>query len=53
MVPIQNISGKVINIIFIGMRFGAFAVKGQFSIDTALLVINAWYGVFTLFAFIT
>ena len=53
MVPIQNISGKVINIIFIGMMFGAFAVKGLFSIDTALLVIIACYGVFTLFAFIT
>ena len=53
MVPIQNISGKVINIIFIGMMFGAFAIKGLFSIDTALLVIIACYGVFTLFAFIT
>jgi len=53
MVPIQNISGKVINIIFIGMMFGAFAVKGLFSVDTALLVIIACYGVFTLFAFIT
>ena len=53
MVPIQNISGKVINIIFIGMMFGAFAVKGLFSVETALLVIIACYGVFTLFAFIT
>jgi Zn-dependent membrane protease YugP len=50
MVPIQNISGKVINIIFIGMMFGAFAVKGLFSIETALLVIIACYGVFALFA---
>jgi uncharacterized protein len=53
MVPIQNISGKVINIVFIGMMFGAFAVQGLFSIETALLVIIACYGVFTLFAFIT
>lgn len=53
MVPIQNISGKVINIIFIGMMFGAFAVKGLFSIETALLVIIACYGVFALFALIT
>jgi len=53
MVPIQNISGKVINIIFIGMMFGAFAVKGLFSFDTALLVIIACYGVFALFALIT
>jgi Zn-dependent membrane protease YugP len=53
MVPIQNISGKVINIVFIGMMFGAFAVKGLFSIETALLVIIACYGVFALFALIT
>jgi Zn-dependent membrane protease YugP len=53
MVPVQNISGKVINIIFIGMMFGAFAVKGLFSIETALLVIIACYGVFALFALIT
>jgi uncharacterized protein len=53
MVPIQNISGKVINIIFIAMMFGAFAVKGLFSIETALLVIIACYGVFALFALIT
>lgn len=53
LVPIQNISGKIINIIFIGMMFGAFAVQGLFSIDTALLVIIACYGVFALFALIT
>ena len=35
------------------MMFGAFAVKGLFSVDTALLVIIACYAVFTLFAFIT
>jgi Zn-dependent membrane protease YugP len=53
MVPIQNISGKVINMIFLAMMFGAFAVKGLFSIETALLVIIACYGVFALFALIT
>ncbi len=35
------------------MMFGAFAVKGLFSYDTALLVIIACYGVFALFALIT
>ena len=35
------------------MMFGAFAVKGLFSFDTALLVIIACYGVFALFALIT
>ncbi len=53
MVPMQNISAKIMNIIFIMMMFGAFAVKGLFSFDTALLVIIACYGVFALFALIT
>lgn len=53
LVPIQNISGKIINFIFIGMMFGAFAVQGLFSIDTALLVIIACYGMFALFALVT
>lgn len=53
MVPIQTISAKVMNIIFIGMMFGAFAVKGLLSFDTALLVIIACYGVFALFSLIT
>jgi Zn-dependent membrane protease YugP len=53
MVPIQNISAKVMNIIFMMMMFGAFAVKGLLSIQTALLVIIVCYGVFALFALIT
>jgi Zn-dependent membrane protease YugP len=53
MVPIQNVSAKVINIVFMAMFFGAFAVKGLFSVETALLVIIACYGVFALFALIT
>lgn len=53
MVPIQNISAKVINFIFLAMMFGAFAVKGLFTFDTALLVIIACYGVFALFALVT
>jgi uncharacterized protein len=53
MVPIQNVSAKVINMIFMFMMFGAFIGGGIFSWETALLVIIACYGVFTLFAFIT
>ncbi|NJK84873.1 MAG: zinc metallopeptidase [Bacteroidales bacterium] len=53
LVPIQNISAKIMNFIFIAMFFGVFAVKGLFSIETALLIIIACYGIFTLFAFIT
>lgn len=53
LVPIQNISAQVINFVFLAMMFGAFAVKGLFSINTALLIIIACYGVFALFSLIT
>jgi hypothetical protein len=53
MVPIQNITSRIMNIIFFAMMFGAFAVKGLFSFDTALLVIIGCYTVFALFALIT
>lgn len=53
MVPVQNVSAKVINIMFMMMMFGAFFAGGMLPLDTALLVIIACYGVFTLFAFIT
>jgi len=53
MVPVQNISAKVINIMFMMMMFGAFFAGGFFSFQAAILVIIACYAVFTLFAFIT
>ena len=53
MVPIQNISAQVINFVFIAMMFGSFAVRGLFSMNTALLVIIGCYAVFALFALIT
>ncbi len=53
LVPIQNISAKVINIVFIAMMFGAITIGGIFSLQTALLVIIACYAVFALFALIT
>jgi Zn-dependent membrane protease YugP len=53
MVPIQNLSGRVINIMFMVMMFGAFFVKGLFPFNTALIVIIACYAVFALFALIT
>lgn len=53
MVPIQNISAKVINFVFLAMMFGAFAFRGIFSPEIALLVIIACYGVFALFALVT
>lgn len=53
MVPIQNVSAKVINVIFMMMMFGAFFAGGLLSFDLAILVIIACYGVFSLFALIT
>jgi Zn-dependent membrane protease YugP len=53
MVPVQNVSAQVINIMFMMMMFGAFFAGGFFSFNTAILIIIACYGIFTLFAFIT
>lgn len=55
MVPIQNISARVLNILFMIMLFGSFALRGSglFSVNTALLIIIACYGVFALFSVIT
>jgi Zn-dependent membrane protease YugP len=53
MVPIQNISSRVLNIITFMMIMGAFGMRGLFSFQTALLVIIVAYGVFALFALIT
>lgn len=53
MVPIQNVTSRIMNIIFFAMMFGAFAMKGLFSFDVAILVIIACYSVFALFALIT
>lgn len=53
LVPIQNISATILNVIFIGMFFGSFLLGSIFSMQTALLIIVACYGIFTLFAFVT
>jgi len=53
LVPIQNVSSKVMNFIFIAMFFGAFAFQRIFSFDTAIMIIIACYAVFTLFAMVT
>jgi len=53
MVPVQNISAKVINFMFMAMVFGSFFASHIIPWQTALLVIIACYGVFTLFAFVT
>jgi len=53
MVPIQNISAKVLNFIFMAMIFGGFAASSILPWNTALLVMIVCYGVFALFAVIT
>jgi len=53
LVPLQNVTSKILNVIFIAMFLGVFAIQGLFSIQSALLVIIACYGVFTFFSFIT
>jgi Zn-dependent membrane protease YugP len=53
LVPVQNVSAKILNFMFIAMMFGAFFIRGLLPIQTALLVIIVCYAVFALFALIT
>ena len=53
LVPIQNVSAKVINFLFMMMMFGAFFASQLIPWQMALLVIIGCYGVFALFALIT
>lgn len=53
MVPVQNISAQIINVVFMIMFFGAFLLPSVIPFQTAILIIIACYFVFTLFAFIT
>lgn len=51
LVPLQNVSATILNVIFMAMFFGMFFIGNIMHI--ALPVIIAAYGVFTLVAFIT
>ncbi len=51
LVPIQNVSGQILNFIMIAMIFGGFAINH--FLPTALLIIVICYGVFAVFALIT
>lgn len=53
MVPVQNASGKIMNIIFMMMLFGGFMLPSLIPFNLALLVIIGCYAVFTLFSFVT
>jgi uncharacterized protein len=53
MVPIQNISGQIMNFMMMAMMFGSFFAGSFLPWKTALLIIIACYGVFALFALVT
>ncbi len=53
LVPLQNASAKILNIIVILSIFGGFLIYGTIPIDLVLYVIIATYGIMTLFAFVT
>lgn len=53
LVPLQNVSAKVLNVIFIAMFAGAFLLPGLMPMKLALQIIIAAYAIFTLFAFVT
>ncbi len=53
LVPIQNVSAKVINFLFMAMMFGSIFAQGFLPWSTALLIIIGCYSVFALFALIT
>lgn len=53
MVPVQNISAKIMNVMFMMMLFGMFFAQSFLPLQTALLIIIVVNTVFTLFAFVT
>jgi uncharacterized protein len=53
LVPLQNVSAKILNVIFTLMFFGSIFAGGILPLKLALLIFVICYGVFTLFAFIT
>src|SRR5690606_12826112 len=50
LVPIQNVSGKIMNFIMLAMIFGGAFVHNFWP--TALLIIIVCYGMFALFALV-
>ena len=53
LVPLQNVTAKVMNIIFIGLFLGSFLLGNLIPMHTALVIIVACYAVFTVFSLIT
>ena len=53
LVPIQNVSAKILNAIFMFLFIGSVFMRGFIPIDLALLILIGCYGVFTLFSLVT
>lgn len=53
LVPLQNVSSKVLQTIFMFMLLGAFGLLNILPMSSAILIIVICYSAFTAFAFIT
>ena len=53
LVPIQNASGRILNIIILASIFGGYALFSAFPVNTILYIIIGTYAVTTLFTFVT
>jgi Zn-dependent membrane protease YugP len=53
LVPLQSISGKIMNFMFLAMIFGGSFLYSTFPYQNILLIIIAAYAIFTMFAFVT
>ncbi len=53
LVPLQNVSAKIMNFLFMAMLFGGMFLSSMFSMELILLVVIAVNLVFTLFALVT
>ncbi len=53
MVPIQNASARILNVIMMVMLFGGMFLFSAFPVQPVLLTIIGAYGVMTLFSFVT
>ena len=53
LVPVQNISDKILSFLFMAMLFGGFFKRGLFSYETMLLIYIACYAGLSTFALVT
>lgn len=53
LIPLQNASGMILNVIMMGTVFGGAFLFEVFPIDLVLIIICAAYGMIALFSFVT